>query len=177
MRAILLWLALSLPVHADVSALLRPGAVALMRHATAPGTGDPPGFRVDDCSTQRNLSAAGLAEAARIGAALRAAGVAFSDVWTSKWCRCRDTAVLPDLGPVTARPFLNSFFGDRSSRDAQTRDTLAAVAALPPGARPIVVTHQVNITALTGIVPASGEIVVAEPDGAGGLRVTARLRL
>jgi hypothetical protein len=79
--------------------------VALMRHTDAPGgAGDPPGFRVDDCATQRNLSAKGRADAARIGARLRSEGIAVERILSSPWCRCMDTATLLELGPVEAAP-------------------------------------------------------------------------
>lgn len=172
---LILFTLLATPLRADDWAAARAdGAILLMRHAIAPGTGDPDGFRLDDCATQRNLSDEGRAQARATGAALRAQGIAITQVFTSQWCRCRDTARLLDLGPVQDWPSLNSFFEDRAQSDAQTAETLARLAALPDGARPILVTHQVNITALTGIVPRSGEILVAERrDGA--LAVTGRI--
>jgi phosphohistidine phosphatase SixA len=158
----------------DWDAARAEGAILLMRHATAPGTGDPPNFVLADCTTQRNLSEAGRAQARETGNAIREAGVEISLVLTSQWCRCRDTARLLDLGPVQDWPSLNSFFEDRSTAERQSAETLAQLASLPQGARPILVTHQVNITALTGIVPGSGEIIVAElRDGA--LAVTGRI--
>lgn len=143
----------------DWAALDTPGAVAIMRHALAPGTGDPAGFRLDDCATQRNLDARGRAQAEATGAALRARGITFDRVLTSQWCRTRETAELLDLGPVTPAPELNSFFGDFSRRAAQTADTLAMLAGLD-GDRAMLVTHQVNISALTGTAPRSGEVLV-----------------
>ncbi|MBR1236022.1 histidine phosphatase family protein [Bradyrhizobium sp. AUGA SZCCT0182] len=87
------------------SALRAGGHVALMRHADAPGgVGDPPGFRIDDCATQRNLSAKGRADARRIGARLKSEGIAVDQILTSPWCRCMDTATLLELGPVEAAP-------------------------------------------------------------------------
>lgn len=157
----------------DWAALERPGAIAIMRHALAPGTGDPARFDVTDCTTQRNLDDRGRDQARRIGAALRGRGIAFDAVWTSQWCRCRDTARLLDLGEVTEKPPLNSFFQSRENEQAQTRATLDLLAGAQ-GARLMLVTHQVNITALTGVFPRSGEIVVAElRDGA--LQVTGRI--
>ncbi len=95
-------------------------------------------------------------------------------VATSQWCRCRDTARLLELGAVEDWPSLNSFFEDRGTAEAQTAETLARLAALPADSRPILVTHQVNITALTGVTPRSGEIIVAAlRDGA--LTVTGRI--
>lgn len=146
----------------DMSPLNAPGTVALMRHALAPGTGDPSGFRLDDCSTQRTLSDRGRDQARRIGQAIREAGIRFDHVWTSQWCRSRETAELLDLGPVSNQPALNSFFQDRSSSDAQRRDVLAALSRIPQDARILFVTHQVNISDLTGKFTRSGEIIIAE---------------
>src|SRR3546814_19163678 len=86
------------------AALKQGGHVAIMRHATAPGFGDPEGFRLNDCSTQRNLSDAGRAQARRIGDAIRAHGVTIGRVLSSRWCRCLETAALLGLGPVEAYP-------------------------------------------------------------------------
>jgi phosphohistidine phosphatase SixA len=173
--ALLLLLLFASPARADDWAAARAdGAILLMRHAIAPGTGDPSGFDLGDCATQRNLSDDGRAQARDTGASIREAGIAVTHVLTSQWCRCRDTARLLNLGPVQDWPSLNSFFEDRSTAAAQTAETLAQLAALPADARPILVTHQVNITALTGIVPRSGEIIVARraPEG---LIVTGRV--
>lgn len=140
--------------------MARPGAVGLMRHALAPGTGDPANFDLDDCATQRNLSEAGRAQARAIGAAIRGADIAIDHVWTSRWCRSRETARLLRLGDVTEVPALDSFFADRSREPDQSRAVRRALSALPADARAILVSHQVNITALTGIYPRSGEVVV-----------------
>ena len=161
----------------DFGALRQPGAIAVMRHALAPGTGDPADFDVTDCATQRNLDARGRAQARRIGAALRDAGIAFTHVWSSQWCRCVETAELLSLGPVTEQPAFNSFFRNRARAEGQTRATLEALRALPEGARPMLVTHQVNITALTGVFPASGEIVVIRLDETGGVAVLDRIEI
>lgn len=142
-----------------------PGTVLLMRHATAPGTGDPSAMRLGDCSTQRNLSEAGRQEARDIGARLRAARITFAQVLASEWCRTTETATLMAVGPVTPFPPANSFFDNREDADRQTAQILAHLAALPATDRVLIVTHQVNITALTGIVPRSGEIVVTRRDG------------
>ncbi len=143
-------------------AALRSGdAFAMMRHATAPGTGDPPGFSADDCATQRNLSDAGRDEARRTGALFRANGIAAAELRSSVWCRCRDTAELLDLGPVQVLEPLNSFFDTPTRGEGQTR-TLRDWLASRTSKRPLVlVTHQVNVTALTGVYPRSGEVVVA----------------
>lgn len=149
---------------AELLAALRTGGhVLLIRHAqTDPGIGDPPGFRVDDCGTQRNLSAAGREQARALGAALRTLGIPVAEVRSSQWCRCLDTARLAfaEQAPVRPWPALNSFFGDAASEPARTQALRAAVAAAPAATNVVWVTHQVNITAVTGMVPAPGEIVI-----------------
>lgn len=145
-----------------LEALREPGAIAIMRHARAPGTGDPAAFELGDCSTQRNLDAVGRAQARAVGRALRASGVTFDRVLASEWCRARDTADLLDVGEVEPFPPLNSFFADRSTRDAQTEQVRAFLAGLPEDERVMLVTHQVNISALTGRFASSGEVIIFE---------------
>ncbi|MGF1501647.1 MAG: histidine phosphatase family protein [Paracoccaceae bacterium] len=149
------------------AALARPGAVAMMRHALAPGGGDPAHFRLGDCATQRNLDGRGRDQARRTGAEMRARGIAFDRVLTSQWCRCRETAELLGAGPVEELPALNSFFEARHRRRAQTDALRAYLAARDPSERLMLVTHQVNITALTGRGVASGEIFVIVPAAEG----------
>jgi len=138
-----------------------PGYVVMMRHADAPGVGDPASFRLGDCSTQRNLGEGGRAQARRIGDAFRVRQVPVASVFSSQWCRCLETARLLNLGKVKPFPALNSFFADDRTEPQQT----AAVRQLilqhrnQPGVL-VLVSHQVNITALTGVVPRSGESVV-----------------
>lgn len=139
------------------------GNVLLMRHAaTNPGVGDPPQFRLDDCSTQRNLSAAGQLQATRIGSRLMEQGVTISTVLSSRWCRCLETA-RKAFGKATPFPALDSFFGDRRAQsDAQTAAVRARIQSFNGPGNLMMVTHQVNITALTGEYPAEGEIFVVK---------------
>ncbi|MFN3970979.1 MAG: histidine phosphatase family protein [Gemmobacter sp.] len=169
-------LCLAAPAAADPwQAARQPGAVLMLRHAIAPGTGDPPGFRLDDCSTQRNLDALGRAQARAIGAELARRGLRPDRVLTSAWCRARDTAALLGFNPPEELEALNSFFGDRPNEPAQTAALRRFLAEEDPEARLVMVTHQVNITALTGLVPRSGEIVVILRDAEGGLEVAGRI--
>ncbi len=164
---------LPLPTVADMrfARLSEPGIVAVVRHAHAPGTGDPASFTVDDCATQRNLGARGRQQAREIGAAIRAAGAIVDRVLTSQWCRCRDTARLLDLGPVEDLPALNSFFRNPARADRQTADLRQFLSGLPPGAAVILVTHYVNIKSLTGRGVASGEVLLLEIGRAGTISV------
>jgi phosphohistidine phosphatase SixA len=176
-----LWIALVVPVQAAPATdealwagLASGDYVALLRHARAPGYSDPQNFTLDDCSTQRNLSAAGRAEARAIGDRFRAHGIETARVRSSQWCRCLDTARLLGLGAVMPTPALNSFF---DARDREPQQTAAArrFLAKPTDKPRVFVTHQVNIRALSGVTAASGEIVVVAPDSGDPLRVVGRL--
>jgi phosphohistidine phosphatase SixA len=158
------------------AALEAGGNVVLMRHAIAPGGGDPPGFRLEDCSTQRNLSEDGRAQARSTGESFRSRGAPVDRVLTSQWCRCRETAELLQLAAVEEYPVLNSFFSDRSTADSQTEALRRFIGELKLRGNVLMVTHQVNITALTGVFPASGEMVILRPDEQGGFRLIGRLR-
>jgi broad specificity phosphatase PhoE len=148
------------------------GLVVVLRHALAPGTSDPAGFRLGDCTTQRNLDDRGRAQARAIGDRLRVDGFAGAGVFTSEWCRCRETAELLGLGPVRPLPALNSFFGRPDERASRDRALRAFLARLPADGPPVVlVTHMVNILALTGRGTASGGGLVLRLDGRGGFDV------
>jgi phosphohistidine phosphatase SixA len=152
---------LALPAYANpVEIAKSDGAILLMRHALAPGTGDPETVVIGDCSTQRNLSDVGREQAREMGKRLAEVGI--THVFTSQWCRTRETAELLNLGAVKDWPSLNSFFQDRSGEPEQTKVTMKLLSALKSSDRPILVTHQVNISALTGLVPRSGEIIVVK---------------
>ncbi len=156
---------------------LRSGeAAALMRHALAPGTGDPANFDVDNCATQRNLSDRGRQQARDTGARFRQNGIQQAQVYSSRWCRCLETARLMALGEVSPFEGLNSFFRNRSTEPEQSAATLELIGShIAVGGAPLLlVTHQVNITALTDVFPSSGEIIVVQPD-ADGLRVLGRI--
>ena len=140
---------------------LREGrAVLMLRHALAPGTGDPAGFVLGDCSTQRNLNDKGREQARAWKAFLAEHGIAEARLFSSQWCRCVETAQEMNMGPVTEWPALNSFFRNRGDGPQQTGETINLVNALGQGAPVVMVSHQVNVTALTGIFPASNEGVI-----------------
>lgn len=157
--------------------LRQPGLVLMLRHAWAPGTGDPPGFDLADCATQRNLDAEGRAQARRMGERLRASGLAEAKVFTSEWCRCRETAKLLGLGEPVPLPALNSFFAAPRERDARMEALARFLAELPvDGGLVVLVTHQVTITELTGVYPASGDGVMLRLDASGRPPVAGRWR-
>ena len=151
-------------VNPDFWALLRQGGnLLLMRHAqTEPGTGDPPNFTLGDCSTQRNLTDAGREQARRVGAAFQRERVRPDEVRSSAWCRCVETAELA-FGRHAVWSPINSFFqqGDRAN---QTREVLQALQTLKTPRNLVLVTHQVNISALTGAFTAMGEMLLTRPE-------------
>jgi phosphohistidine phosphatase SixA len=138
---------------------------ALIRHALAPGTGDPPDFNIRDCATQRNLSQRGRNQARNIGRLIRAKGIHSAQVYSSQWCRCLETATLLDLGPVQELEILNSFFRHFEKREEQTAALKSWINDREIRDPLILVTHQVNITAFTDIFPGSGELVIVRKDG------------
>jgi phosphohistidine phosphatase SixA len=157
------FLALAATARTDptvLSLIGQDGVHAIMRHAQAPGVGDPPGFRLNDPATQRNLNDEGRDQARAAGRALRDSGARVAHVLTSRWRRSSETAELLDLGPVVEDPAFDSFFNNRAQARARTVAALARLRDLPPGEGAVVVSHQVNITALTNVYPAPGEIVV-----------------
>jgi broad specificity phosphatase PhoE len=154
-----------------LSELAKPGRVLMLRHANAPGTGDPPGFRIEDCATQRNLDAAGREQATALGRQLAQTGTVRARVYSSQWCRCLETARLLGLGAVEVLPALNSFYAtpqETASRMARLRDFLARLP--PDGAPVILVTHQFTIAEITGAGTPSGGGSVFQLNGTGSPR-------
>lgn len=174
LAAALLALAFFAPAQAAdaLAGLAQPGRVLLLRHAMAPGFGDPPDFRIGDCSTQRNLDDAGRAQARALGERLRAAGIREAKVYSSQWCRCLETARLLGLGPVEPLPALNSFHGRPEEREPKLAAVRGFLAALPRDGGPVVlVTHQVTVSGLTGRGVVSGGGYVLRLDGSGAPKV------
>jgi hypothetical protein len=156
--------------------LQRGGHVLLLRHAHAPGFGDPPGFQLDDCATQRNLDASGRAQAAAIGEWLRRQGVLEARVFSSQWCRSLETARALNFGPATPLPALNSFF-EREQDRMSSLVALNAFFARQPADGPLIilVTHFVNIQAVAGSSVGSGEGVLLQLQAGEAPRVVGRV--
>jgi phosphohistidine phosphatase SixA len=170
----------AIPAHAnDLWSELREGegVVVLMRHATAPGGGDPPGFTLGKCKTQRNLSAEGRSQARSIGREFREQRVPIAAVFSSRWCRAVDTAKLLGLGTVRSNSALDSVFtasqqiADRKKRQSEQiiRDHRGKPGVL------VLVGHQANIIDLTGIAPDSGGAVIARADRNGKIKVLGQI--
>jgi broad specificity phosphatase PhoE len=136
------------------------GQVILIRHTiTTPGAGDPPGMRLEDCSTQRNLSDEGRAHAQRIGEEWRRRGIPVERVLSSPWCRCLETARLA-FGKAEAYEPLSNLFGRPDNRERQVRELRSLVGKHAGKGNLVLVTHGSTIAALTGVNPATGEMVI-----------------
>lgn len=151
------------------------GQVILMRHAiTTPGFGDPPGMRLDDCGTQRNLTAEGRRHARQVGEAFRARGIAVERVLASPWCRCVETAQLA-FGRAEISQALGNLYGRPEAREEQVRGMEAIVGQWRGRGNLVLVSHGSTILALAGVHPDSGEMVVVTPREGGGFIVRGRL--
>lgn len=166
-------LALSLAIPADLAAddsteawaaLVKGGHVALVRHGNAPPGygGDPPGFKLDDCRTQRNLDELGREQARALGEAFRSRGVRVDRVVSSPWCRCLETARLMAVGPIVSSWAL---VPDREPRaPARLLELKELVSAWRGSGTLVLVTHALTIRPLTGFLPHQAETVVLRPE-------------
>ncbi len=178
--AILLAASLLPAAHADEAlwAKLKAGGnVVLMRHASAEaGQGEPPGFRLGDCATQRNLSDAGREEARRLGRLLKFRAISFTTARSSLWCRCLETARLVFGEEPEPWPPLNSLNIQPDKEFALIEEVEALAKKVKPPYNAVLVTHNHNIRALTGISPKEAELIVVRHTG-GKLEVAGRLAL
>jgi hypothetical protein len=139
------------------------GHTILLANANTTGTYDPGNFRLDDCSTQRNLSDQGRQQAQRIGARLAARAIKVDVVLTSEWCRAMDTAKLafPNT-KIIAEPLLNPFLANSSNRNERAAAIRKLIGAFEGSGNQVLVTHEVNILALTGVAPREGEAIIVD---------------
>ena len=176
--AALLALAVTAPAFADEtlwSQLRSGGFVVFIRHGlTDPGVGDPPGFKLGDCKTERNLNAAGRAEAKRVGEAFRREKIPVAQVLSSEWCRCRDTAQIA-FGSYEVWPALNNLFGRPENVDVQRRAMLERAGRFRGPGNLVLVTHGSTVVPVAGVSPATAEMVVMRPTGTGKLDLIGRI--
>lgn len=172
----LLWVAFGLvscfqACASELSELLKkPDHVLLMRHAIAPGIGDPAGYKLQDCKTQRNLDATGRAQAQKTGQWLKAQGVSNALVFSSAWCRCKETAENLAFGTPALEASLNSFFDDMRQgpqSNANLQKFIANQLKAKGDKALVLVTHQVNMTEFTGATVGSGDMVLVKVNAAG----------
>ena len=138
--------------------------IILIRHSTAPGGGDPIGFKIDDCKTQRNLNRAGINQSKKIGKLFKKNKVSIDQVLSSQWCRCKDTAKYA-FGEYKEFTALNSTF--QSSYNKNETNQLKEIYNFVgkwngKGKNLVLITHFSIITAVTNAIPSSGEIVITD---------------
>ena len=134
--------------------------VIFLRHALAPGFGDPNNFTKKDCSTQRNLNSEGRLQARLIGHYLKASTISFSEILTSEWCRCIDTTKELNIGNWEIFSGLNSFYEGHVNKDKVMEELRNKLDSLGKSDLVLLVTHQVVILEQTGVAPRSGEMVL-----------------
>jgi phosphohistidine phosphatase SixA len=176
--ALLFSLAPSGADEAGLAALKAGWHVAMIRHGlTTPGTGDPLGFKLEECRTQRNLIEEGRAESRKLGALLRAHGVRIDRVLSSEWCRCIETAELIGMGKVERETALNNLFGRPQNREKQVREMRTLIAGWKGPGNLLLSTHGANMGALMGINPetAAGVVLAPAPETKEGFRVVGRV--
>jgi phosphohistidine phosphatase SixA len=164
--------------EAGFAAIAAGGHVVLLRHGKTPGgAGDPAGFRVDDCATQRNLTDEGREQARALGRLLRARNAKIDKVLSSAWCRCRETAALLDAGAVGHLAALDNLYGRWEARGEKTQALRDVVRSWKGPGTLLLVTHGANVLPLTGIQPgeAEGIVVMPAPETSEGFRVVGRI--
>ena len=165
---IIIFISLTTPIKADlyknlINQLEDGGKLIFIRHAYAPGNGDPAGFNLNDCSTQRNLSDDGRKQAQRIGEFFTKNKIEIDKVLSSEWCRCKETAKIA-FKDYSTNSFLNSFYSSKFSKnkDKQVKAFNYYIKNLEIEKNLIFVTHYVFISEVLNYGPSSGEIVVSD---------------
>jgi len=176
LKWVMLGLVMTGSFHASASelseSLKKSDYVLLMRHALAPGIGDPAGYKLQDCKSQRNLDATGRAQAQKTGQWLKAQGVGNALVFTSAWCRCKETAENLAFGTPELEASLNSFFDDMRQGPQSNANLQKFIVGqlISKGEKALIlVTHHVNIEEFTAENVGSGDMVLAKVNSAGKL--------
>jgi len=165
---LILFISISSPIKADlnqslINELKIGGKLIFIRHAYAPGGGDPTNFDINDCNTQRNLSNTGRKQAKNIGIFFKDNNIKFENVYSSEWCRCRETALIA-FGKFDNKNFLNSFFSSKfaKNKDSQIKNLRKFIKDFNSDENLIFVTHYVVISEILNYSSSSGEIVVSD---------------
>ena len=164
---IIIFISLTTPIKADlyknlINQLEDGGKLIFIRHAYAPGNGDPAGFNLNDCSTQRNLSDDGRKQAQRIGEFFTKNKIEIDKVLSSEWCRCKETAKIA-FKNFSTNSFLNSFYSSKfaKNKDKQVKALKEYIKKFKSDKNLVLVTHYVLISEILNYGPSSGEIVVS----------------
>ena len=165
---IIIFISLTTSIKADLNKnfmnSLKDGEkLIFIRHAYAPGGGDPNNFNLNDCSTQRNLNAEGKTQAKNIGKFFLENKINIEQVLSSEWCRCKDTARIA-FNNFSTKSFLNSFYSKKFTKNktTQIKELKSFVKKFKSSKNLILVTHYVVIQEVLNYAPSSGEIVVSD---------------
>ena len=165
---LIIFISINSPIKADsnqniINELKRGGNLIFIRHAYAPGGGDPKNFDIKDCKTQRNLSNSGRNQAKKIGTYFKENNIPISKVYSSEWCRCKETASIA-FKEYETKNFLNSFFSAKfaSNRKKQVIDFDKFISTWDKDQNLVFVTHYVVISEILNYAPSSGEIVISD---------------
>ena len=148
-----------------INELQKGGKLIFIRHAYAPGGGDPDNFDINDCSTQRNLSDSGREQSKKIGKFFKINDIPIASVISSKWCRCKETAQIA-FKDFETKNFLNSFYSEKFSKNkkSQMKNLKKYIDNWNENENLVLVTHYVVISEALGYASSSGEIVIANKD-------------
>ena len=167
---LIIFITISSPIKADssqklINELKQGGKLIFIRHAYAPGGGDPNNFNIKDCNTQRNLNDSGREQAYKIGSFFKSNNILIDKIYSSEWCRCKETALIA-FNKFETKSFLNSFFSSKFSQNkAPQMKQLKKFIKNWDGKKNLVfVTHYVVISESLNYASSSGEIVVSDKD-------------
>ena len=165
---LVLFISINSPIKADlnqnvINELEKGGKLIFIRHAYAPGGGDPNNFNINDCKTQRNLSNTGREQAKKIGSFFKDNNILIDKVYSSEWCRCKETALIA-FNKFETKNFLNSFYDKKfiENKDKQIRQLNNFIKNSKNENNIVFVTHYVVISELLNIFPESGEIIITD---------------
>ena len=165
---IIIFISLTTSIKADLNQKLkkqleRGEKIIFIRHALAPGNGDPENFNLNDCSTQRNLDKRGKVQAFNIGKFFEKNRIQIDSILTSEWCRCKDTAQLA-FKKFQTKKFLNSFYNPKyaKNKDKQILELNNYIKKFNSKKNLVLVTHYVVISEILNYTPSSGEIVISD---------------
>ena len=164
---IIIFISINSPIKADlnqnvINELKKGGNLIFIRHAYAPGGGDPKNFDINDCKTQRNLSNSGRDQAKKIRSFFKDNNIPISKVYSSEWCRCKETASIA-FNDFETKSFLNSFFSSQfaKNKDLQMKRLKTFINNWDKNKNLVFVTHYVVISESLNYTPSSGEIVIS----------------
>jgi len=167
---LIIFITINSPVKADlnqnsINELKQGGKLIFIRHAYAPGGGDPINFDINECNTQRNLNNSGRNQADKIGSLFKDNNISTDKVYSSEWCRCKETALIA-FNQFEIKNFLNSFFSSKfaQNKNSQIKSFKKFIKSWDGKKNLIFVTHYVFISEILDYAPSSGEIIISDKD-------------